>query len=209
MSYKLTVQRRESRPRSIVTRLRREGRIPGVVYGKGIDNELVHLDGPEFLRLLQSEGATSVINLTFPDGKTHPVMIREVQQDRIKDRIVHVDFQEVNMNEPVDTEAAIELEGEPKGVKEGGILQQQIRTVPIRCLPNRIPDQLTVDVSGLEIGESVEAGQLNFPEGVELLTEEGEVVASVLPPQTGQEKEADELAENASEAAKAEQEGAE
>lgn len=187
MSYQLSVERRESRPRSILSELRRQGRVPGVVYGKGLDTELVHVNGPEFLRFLQQEGTSSVIELSFPDGKSRQVMIREVQQDRIKDRIVHVDFKEVNMNEPVDTAVPVELQGEAVGVKEGGILQQQLRSVDIRCLPNRIPDQVKVDISGLEIGESIQTSQLNLPSGVELLSEL-EVIASVLPPQMEQEE---------------------
>lgn len=187
MSYQLSVERRESRPRSTLSELRRQGRVPGVVYGKDVDNELVHLNGPEFLRFLQQEGTSSVIQLSFPDGKSRQVMIREIQQDRIKDRIVHVDFKEVKMNEPVDTAVPVELKGEAPGVKEGGILQQQLRTIDIRCLPDRIPDQLEVDISELGIGESIQTNQLNLPSGVELLAEM-EVIASVLPPQMEQEE---------------------
>ncbi|GGE21829.1 50S ribosomal protein L25 [Marinithermofilum abyssi] len=200
MAYTVEAQKRENRPRSILTRLRREGRIPAVLYGKKTENELLHLDYSQFLRFLQQEGTSAVINLKFPDGKTKHVMVKELQKDPVKDLILHVDLYEINMNEPVDTETVVELNGEPVGVKEGGILQQQLRTVEIRCLPTNIPDALTVDISELKIGDSVLLRDVKLPEGVELLSDPEEVVASVLPPQMGQEKEAEALDEAAAEA---------
>jgi large subunit ribosomal protein L25 len=200
MAYTVEAQKRENRPRSILTRLRREGRIPAVLYGKKTGNELLHLDYSQFLRFLQQEGTSAVINLKLPDGKTKHVMIKELQKDPIKDVILHVDLYEINMNEPVDTETVIELNGEPAGVKEGGILQQQLRTVEIRCLPNNIPDALTVDISELKIGDSVLLRDVKLPEGVELLSDPEEVVASVLPPQIEREKETEALDEAADEA---------
>jgi large subunit ribosomal protein L25 len=200
MAYTVEAQKRENRPRSILTRLRREGRIPAVLYGKKTGNELLHLDYSQFLRFLQQEGTSAVINLKLPDGKTKHVMIKELQKDPIKDVILHVDLYEINMNEPVDTETVIELNGEPAGVKEGGILQQQLRTVEIRCLPNNIPDALTVDISELKIGDSVLLRDVKLPEGVELLSDPEEVVASVLPPQIEREKETEALDEAAAEA---------
>ncbi|MFC4075542.1 50S ribosomal protein L25/general stress protein Ctc [Salinithrix halophila] len=205
MAYKLSVKRRKNRPRSVLTHLRREGRVPGIVYGKGMENLAIHMEMSEIIRLLQQGGTSAVVNLDL-EGKSHDVMICELQQDRIKDRILHVDFKVINMNEPIDTEVAVELQGEPAGVKEGGILQQQTRTVEIRCLPKKIPDQLTVDISGLNVGDSVNISDLDFPEGVELLSEPEEVIASVLPPQMEQEREAEELDETAAEADKAQQE---
>lgn len=186
MATVIQAERREIRPRSILTRLRREGRIPGVLYGKGLESVPIHVDGPEFIRFLQREGIYSIFELQLPDGTKKKVFIKELQQDRIKDRILHVDFKEVKMDEPIDTETLLELDGEPVGVKEGGILQQQLRTVEIRALPDKIPSSLTLDIRGLGIGESVTLKDLELPEGVELLSDPEEVVASVLPPQVGQ-----------------------
>ncbi|PTX55238.1 LSU ribosomal protein L25P [Melghirimyces profundicolus] len=208
MAYTITVEKRESRPRSILTRLRREGRVPAVVYGKGIENELIHLENSEVIKMLQQEGTSAVYEIRFPDGKSRKVMIRELQKDRVKDQILHIDFKEVKMNEPIEAEVPVELTGEPKGVKEGGILEQQLRSVKIRCLPDEIPESAKGEIGDLEIGESITAGDLRVPEVAELLTDPQEVVASVRPPQVEQEKEAEEEAEAAAEADKAKDEAA-
>ncbi|MDR6227108.1 50S ribosomal protein L25/general stress protein Ctc [Desmospora profundinema] len=206
MATQLSVKRRESRPRSILTALRREGRIPAVVYGSAKENELIHLEGSDLIRFLQQQGLTSVLELKYPDGKIDQVMVRELQHDRIKDKILHVDFKQVKMNEPVEVEVAVNLVGEPKGVKEGGILQQQLRTVLIRTLPGAIPDHIDLDISGMSIGDNVQVRDLKHDEKMELLSDPDEVVASVLPPQVEQEKEAEERDERAAEAEQAEPE---
>ncbi|MDA8353127.1 MAG: 50S ribosomal protein L25/general stress protein Ctc [Firmicutes bacterium] len=204
MAYTIAVEKRDSQPRSNLTRLRREGRVPAVVYGKGMENELVHMESSELIKALQREGMSGVYQIRYPDGQSRQVMVREVQQDRIKDKILHVDFKEIKMNEMVEAEVAVELEGQPQGVKMDGILQTQLRTVHVRCLPGDIPERITGEISELDIGDSITVGQLNVPENVEIVTDSEEVVASVLPPQVEQEKEAEEEAEAASEAGKAE-----
>lgn len=191
MATQLSVEKRENRPRSILTHLRRKGRIPAVVYGINSENELIHLEASDVIRFLQQEGLSSVLELKFANGKTRPVMIRELQQDRIKDKILHIDFKVVNMDEPVDVEVAVHLEGEAQGVKEGGILQQQLRTVLIRTLPGLIPDHLSLDISGLSIGDAVYVKDLKVPEKTELLSEPEEVIASILAPQVEKEAEAE------------------
>ena len=118
-------------------------------------------------------------------------MIREVQRDTIKGNLLHVDFVTVRLDEPIDTEVTIELEGEPKGVKDGGILQVQLRSVAVRCLPDEIPSEFVVDVSELEIGDTVTLSALKLPEGVEMLSETDDLIASVLPPERGNEEESE------------------
>lgn len=209
MSYQIAVEARKNRPRSALTRLRREGWVPAVVYGKGMENELVQLEARQVIKMLQLEGESAVYELQYPEGKSRQVMIRELQRDRIKDKILHIDFKEVNLDEPIDTEVHLELTGESKGVKEGGILQQQLRTVEIRCLPRDIPDKIEGDISDLAIGDPLTVGQLPLPDKVELISDPEEVVASVLPPQMEQEAEAAEAAEASAEAQEEKKEDAE
>lgn len=180
--------------RSMITRLRRQGRVPAVLYGKGLDNLFIHLDEIQVQRCLQEGGRNALLNLKV-EGKPYRAMIREVQRDSIKGKIIHVDFITVRLDEPIDTEVSIELEGEPRGVKDGGVLQVQLRSAAIRCLPNEIPSELVVDVSEMEIGDTVTLSALKLPEGVELLSDADELIASVLPPQRGDEEESDEEAE--------------
>lgn len=178
----------------MITRLRRQGRVPAVLYGKGLDNLFIHLDEIQVQRCLQEGGRNALLNLKV-EGKPYRAMIREVQRDSIKGKIIHVDFITVRLDEPIDTEVSIELEGEPRGVKDGGVLQVQLRSAAIRCLPNEIPSELVVDVSEMEIGDTVTLSALKLPEGVELLSDADELIASVLPPQRGDEEESDEEAE--------------
>lgn len=188
MTANLVAEKRDRGSRSIIRNLRRQGRVPAVIYGKGLDNLLIHLDEAQMQRCLQEGGRTALLNLQV-EGKTYRVMVREAQRDTIKGKLLHVDFVTVRLDEPVDTEVNIELEGEPKGVKEGGVLQVQLRSVTVRCLPNQIPNELVVDVSELEIGDTVTLSALKLPEGVELLSETDEIIASILPPQHGNESE--------------------
>jgi large subunit ribosomal protein L25 len=187
----LTAEKREARPRSTVTRLRRQGRIPGVLYGKNRDNRLLHVDQGELVRLLQQEGSSAVLQLQL-EGETQAVIIQELQRDPVKGQILHVDFKAIRMDEPVEKEVPLKLEGEAPGEKAGGVLQQQLRYVEIRCLPSQLPGEISVDVSNLEIGDVLTLAEVPLPEGVELLSDPDQVVVSVVEPQLGAEEAAGE-----------------
>lgn len=189
MAYPIAVTFREKDPRSVLTKLRREGRVPAVVYGKGMENELIQLEAGQVIKMLQQEGTSAIYELQYPGGKSRQVMIRELQQDRIKDKIIHIDFNEVKLDQPFDTEIYIELTGEPIGVKEGGVLQHQLRNVQIRCLPADLPDRLEGDITQLNIGDTLTVGELPIPDRVELLTDPEETVVSILPPRMEQSTE--------------------
>lgn len=184
MVLTLSAEKREARPRSMITRLRRKGRIPGVLYGKGRENQLLHVDQGELTRLLQQGGSTAILQLQL-DGETEAVMIQEVQRDPVKDEVLHVDFKAIRMNEPVDKEVPLAFKGESPGVKAGGVLQHQLWSVEIRGLPDQLPGEIFVDVSNLQIGDVLTLAQVPLPEGVELLSDPDQVVVSVLEPQTG------------------------
>ncbi|MFD1427959.1 large subunit ribosomal protein L25 [Kroppenstedtia sanguinis] len=192
MAYPIAVTFREKDPRSVLTKLRREGRVPAVVYGKGMENELIQLEAGQVIKMLQQEGTSAIYELQYPGGKSRQVMIRELQQDRIKDKIIHIDFNEVKLDQPFDTEIYIELTGEPIGVKEGGVLQHQLRNVQIRCLPADLPDRLEGDITQLNIGDTLTVGELPIPDRVELLTDPEETVVSILPPRMEQSTEEEE-----------------
>jgi large subunit ribosomal protein L25 len=123
------------------------------------------------------------------DGKEYQAMVREIQRDPIKDRFMHIDFMAVQMNQPVDAEVPLHLHGEPVGVKAGGVLQQPLRTVHVRCLPSDIPQDLSLDITNLEVGDSLTLAAVQLPKGVELLSDLETVVASIVPPQAGGDEE--------------------
>ena len=158
-----------------VRRMRRSGIIPGVLYGDVKENILIGVDGKELHRILHGKGGDSSIidlqisgeGLDAPFKKT--VIVKEVQRDNIKDAVIHVDFAAISMTEKLVAQVAIVRTGDPVGVTLGGILEQILREVEVECLPTDLPEAITVDVSGLNIGDSVKISDLKVPAGVEIL----------------------------------------
>jgi large subunit ribosomal protein L25 len=192
---------------------RRDGKIPGVVYGPEIDPVSISVDERTFRAVMKGAGRTSVVNLSV-DGKENKVLIRELQRDPVTSRIVHVDFHAISMDKPINVEVPIHFFGEPPGVKAGGIMQTTLRELEISCLPAAIPDSIEVDVSELEIGDSVHVRDLSLP-NVEVLTEERRTVVVIAAPTVikstaaeeaeGEEGEEGEGAEGAAEGAEGEE----
>lgn len=183
MSNAITASKREQT--GSLNTLRREGKIPAVLYGKGIS--------PQLLTVKKNEAQKEVELNSFIDlklnGQTHRVMVRDIQKDPIKLSLLHIDFLKVEMNQPLEAEVPIRLTGEAPGVKAGGILQQNLRSVDVKALPAKIPEVLEADVSSLEIGDSVTAEVLQIPEDVELLHISPETtLASVVPPAKAEEE---------------------
>lgn len=176
MSNAITAMKREKT--GSLNQLRRKGQIPAILYGKGMDPEKLTVDESEAQKQVQSNG---FVDLKV-NGKTHRVMVRDIQKDPIKSSILHIDFLKVEMNEPLQAEVPLHLTGEASGVKSGGILQQQLRSVDVKALPSDIPESLEVDVSALEVGDVVLLKDVKIPDGVELITEPEAVIASVVPP---------------------------
>lgn len=162
-------------------RLRRAGRIPAVVYGGGKDAVPISVDERTMHELMKEGNDNAIFLLKLGEsGKSRHAMIRELDIDPISRTIRHIDFLRVMMDEKVRVEVHVELHGVPSGVKNSdGVLDFQTREVEIECLPGDIPARFEMDVSGLEIGDHIEAGSLALPEGVELLSDPHQVIASV------------------------------
>lgn len=183
-------------------RLRASGAIPAVVYGGGKDAVAISVEEKtmrDFLK--QAGGENAVFLLKLGDsGKSRHAMIRELQIDPISRTIDHIDFQRVLLDEKVKVTVSIHLEGTPTGVKnEGGVLDFITREVEIESLPGDIPPELVLDVSELQVGDHLEAGDIELPAGVELMTEEGRTIASVAHSRVAQELEEAEAAAEESE----------
>lgn len=190
MSVTISAEKRKAR--GGLNQLRNNGRIPAVIYGKGKENLLVHVDESEFRK--KTAGAVGLLTVQVGD-QAHQVMVRDIQKDPIKANVLHIDFHEVQMDQPIETEVPLHLTGEAEGIKEGGILQQPVRSVLIRCLPDRIPEELTVNIESLQVNDVLKAEALKLPEGVELLTDAETVIASIVPPQAEPTEEAEPVAE--------------
>jgi large subunit ribosomal protein L25 len=182
MAISLQAQTRGNLTKSGVKHLRSSGSVPGVVYGKNIGSVLVTVDNRELSALLRSH-ANGIIELELGSSGKQTVMVQDVQRDPLNSNLLHIDFHQINMNEPVRTEVTLDFVGDSKGVEEGGMLQIQLHQVEVRCLPAAIPASIAVDVTRLDMGDTITAGELQMPAGVELKTHKDEVVVTILAPQ--------------------------
>lgn len=173
---------REGLGKGAARTLRRAGRIPAVLYGAGEAARPIDIDTRAFRDAIVKESADrALINLTV-DGERFLAIVKEVQLHPVRRDLLHVDFQSIRMDQQITIEAAIELQGEPVGIEEGGVLENPTRSVQIRVLPSNIPDGIVVDVSGLSIGDSIFIRDLDVPEGVEIEDLEETLVATVALP---------------------------
>jgi large subunit ribosomal protein L25 len=171
---KLSARTRERIGGSIANKLRREGLVPAVVYGGKDKPQSLQVAAREITTLLShARGENILVELEIENegAKTSRMaLIQEVQHEPLSGGIVHVDFHAINMNEVLNTFVPIEWRGEPKGVKNsGGILEQSLRSLDIECLPKDLPEVVSVDVSGLDVGDSIHVRHLMLPEGVKAL----------------------------------------
>lgn len=191
---KFAVEAREARGKGGARKLRQRGMAPGVVYGGGREATPIAFDVASFERLITTShgGVNTLIDLAGDSpvaGRT--VMAKELQREPVRGAITHVDFFEINMREKLEVEVPIHLIGTPAGVVLGGVLDQQLREVLLMCLPDSIPDGIDVDVSAMELGDSLHLADLNVPEGCEFHAEGTITVATVLIPRIVKEDEED------------------
>jgi large subunit ribosomal protein L25 len=188
---KLTVQNRPVLGSAEARRLRRQGLIPGVLYGR---EQPVSISVPErALRaaLTTRGGLNAVLDVVVDGGNTHSSVLKEFQRDAVRGHITHVDLQEVRLDQPIHATVPVTLHGEPVGVKEGGVLSQVTNELNVEALPMEVPEHLEVDVSGLQIGDTFRLSALVVPEGVTLLDDPEEtVLAAVTQPTRAEEPEA-------------------
>lgn len=178
----IEVSQREETGKNANRRLRASGFIPAVVYGGGRDSVPIQVEKKVIHDLLRQEGGEHAVFLLklAGSGASRHTMVRDVEIHSVSRQIIHIDFQRVVMTEKVKVLVSIELLGTPEGVKnEGGVLDFISREVEIESLPGDLPAKLTLDVSSLEIGDHLEAKDLEIPEKVELMEEPGRVIVSV------------------------------
>ena len=181
---KLEVRERETRGTRPSRRLRQQGLIPGVLYGQGKAPHAICVPERELRRVFTGAGGLHAILDVVLEGQTtpHHAVLKEYQQDPIRGRLTHVDFHEVRLDRPIQAQVAVQLVGEPAGVKEGGVLSQVNREVNVEALPMEIPEHLELDVSGMAIGDSLRVADLNAIEGVTFLDDAETVLANVTLP---------------------------
>jgi large subunit ribosomal protein L25 len=180
----IVVHKRDVTGTRAAKRLRRSGLIPGVLYGHGKDAVLIAVE-PHLLReaLGTSAGTHAVLDVKFEGQKRgHKAIVKELELDRVKHTVIHVDLQEIRLDETIETSVAVHFEGESKGVKAGGMLEEAIREVTVKGLVTAIPEHLVIDITDLAMGDNAKVSDLQVPEGIEVLDDPDEVLCSVLAP---------------------------
>ena len=168
---KLSARPRLEAGRNAVGKVRARGAIPAVIYGAKDAATNLEVDKKDIEKLLsRAVGENILVELEIRDGgktSTRVSLIQEVQHHPVRGEIIHIDFHAVSMTEEIDAEVVLEPEGEPIGVKTfGGLLQQNMRSLSIRCLPQNLPEIIIVDVSGLNVGEYLHVRDIKLPAGV-------------------------------------------
>jgi large subunit ribosomal protein L25 len=189
---KLSARPRVEAGRNAVGKVRARGAIPAVIYGGKDAARNLEVDKKDIENLLsRAVGENILVELEIRDGgktSNRISLIQEVQHHPVRGEIIHIDFHAVSMTEEIDAEVVLEHEGEPVGVKTfGGLLQQNMRSLPIRCLPQNLPEIIIVDVSGLNIGESLHVRDIKLPNGVVAVPDEDLTVFLVSEPTVAEE----------------------
>lgn len=163
--------------------LRRAGRIPGIVYGKSELSPIpVSVESKELQSVLRSH-SHAVVNLEISGYGKRNVLLSEVQRDPLSGEVRHVDFHRISMKEAIRTLVPLEVSGPAAGEKEGGMLQTVVYELEIECMPAQLPDSIVVDVTGMQIGDTLVVADVKLPDGVKTTADEDTVIAAVLAPQ--------------------------
>lgn len=172
-------ERRSFLSRTGLRRLRKEGWLPGIVFGTNTDNVMIRLPMREFQRWVRL-GGSGIIDLKLEGVGTMPVLLEAVQRDPVTRDFLHVDFFRIQKDEIVRTKIAIHYTGTPKGSKAGGILQTQSTFVEVEALPDQLPASIAVDISDMDIGDTLLVEHIELPAGVSLVSSTQELLISVV-----------------------------
>lgn len=180
----LTAEARATRGTRPAKRLRREGQVPAVVYGRGHEAVSVSVDAKQLYRVLHTEaGLNAIINLELTDGETLLTVAREVQRHPVRGTIDHLDFIQVSLDVEIEADVQIDFQGEPVGVvADGGIVETLEATIALSALPTAIPSNVAVDISALHIGDTLRVSDLPELEGVTYLLDDDAPLLTVAAP---------------------------
>jgi len=180
---KLTASRRELAGKGPSRRLRREGQIPAITYGMKRAPLAIAVSPKELKAALSGvHGRNTVIELTVGGGDKFTALVKEYAHHPVTREIVHADFTQIDLAQPVDVQVPFKLFGKCVGVVAGGVLGQMYRALPVRCLPEKIPAVIELDVTDLELGASKKVSDLKLPEGVAIRLSQDQTIAVVAAP---------------------------
>lgn len=191
---KLNAKKRASIGKGSARKARAASRVPAIVYGRGMEPTPIEVDRREFVAALQTDAGMNVLLEIQLDGSSTTALTRELQTDPVRGTLLHADFVKVDLTVEIEVEVPVHLVGEAAGTKEGGVLEQPLFTVQVRCLPADVPESVDADISGLNIGDSLSVASLVTTGKFEILTDPEAVIAAVAAPISEEELEAMEAA---------------
>ena len=193
----LAASRRHETGKGVARRLRAAGQVPAVLYGKDQEPISLTLDAREALSLFHSISVeNTIVNVQIDDDKeVLETLVREIQMHPYRPDIVHVDFYCIERGVALEVEIPANYNGTPTGVRDGGVLEVILHEFRVKCVPSKIPESIEIDISHLEIGDSVHVSEVTMAEDVELLTDPGQTACLVSAPRVEEEPEEEELAE--------------
>jgi large subunit ribosomal protein L25 len=169
---------RTSGGKAAAGRLRRAGRLPGVIYGREGTAAAIDLDMREFIAGVKGISESTIVQVEI-DGKSHDAFVKSVQRTMHDGKLLHVDFYEIERGKLLRAKVRVHVNGNPIGVREGGVLEIPIHDIEVECMPKDLPRRIDVDISDLGVNQSVHVRDLALGEGVKLLSAEDQVVALV------------------------------
>lgn len=179
---KLHAETREDSGKGVARKLRAAGRVPGVLYGQGVDPVALSVDAREMFRVLHgAAGGNALVDLVV-GGEDHLAMAREIQRDHIHNALIHIDFLAVSRTETITANVPVVEIGEAAGVKEGGVVEHHLREVTVECFPQDVPDQIEIDITDVVLGGMIHVRDLAAPKRVQILTNEEDAVLSIITP---------------------------
>ena len=183
MEVTLDAVARHGTGKGVARKLRAAGKVPAVLYGRGLTPEAVAVDRMALIRAFKTDAGRNVLIDLLVNGETHLTLARELQRDPVRGTILHVDFLKIARDVAIEVDVPIHIEGDSPGVKEGGVIEHHLWSVRVSCLPTNVPDRLVADVSRMVIGDMCRVADLIVPEGVTILTDPNEAVLGVVVPQ--------------------------
>ena len=181
MNTVLNAKKRNAGPQSTLTKLRKSGAIPGVVYGYQLESTAISLDARAFAKVLAKTGSNGVFQLEV-DGKKVNAVLTELQRCALKGNIKHLDFKSINMSEEIEVDIPVTIVGDAIGVADGGFLLQPHREIKVKVKPSNIPETIEIDVTDVAIGTSLYVSDIRNKFPFEILNEDDFTLVAITPP---------------------------
>ena len=180
----IRADKRDVKGKGVARKLRTDGKIPAVLYGRGLEAVSITVLSKDWEKLGKQQRRNVIFDMELhgdKDVENRPVMVKEIQKGFLGGKVLHIDFLQVSMERMIEVEIPIHLKGKSKGEINGGIIEIHLRSMRVECLPTQIPEEIAVDISDLEIGDSFHVNEISIS-GVKLLEGADVAIVTIIPP---------------------------